>query len=310
MGKAISGLFGGQASATQVDRGAYDLTKQADKYSGMSDEQYKQATARQSAANTANNSLIQQLQAQSNGSAPSIAQAQLQSTTNRNLAQQMAAAAAQRSPNAALQQRQLAQQRAAANRDVAEQGAVLRLQEQQANQQQLGSVLGTEQGRADQLASGSVQQGFGIQNQAKQLQAQGESQQAQLNQQAEMANQQAGNSMLGGVLGAAGQLGAAYMTGGASLAATAAMKKAHGGLIDGPEIVSGDNEKNDVVPVMASAGEVVVPKTVVEAGDKAVSAFVKAIMAQKNKKEEAGTENGKKKPAGYAAVVAARKKGK
>lgn len=38
-------------------------------------------------------------------------------------------------------------------------------------------------------------------------------------------------------------------------------KKAHGGEIDGPEIVGHDSEENDIIPIMASAGEFVIPKT-------------------------------------------------
>jgi len=41
----------------------------------------------------------------------------------------------------------------------------------------------------------------------------------------------------------------------------AGQKKAHGGEIDGPEIVGHDSEENDIIPIMASAGEFVIPKT-------------------------------------------------
>lgn len=37
--------------------------------------------------------------------------------------------------------------------------------------------------------------------------------------------------------------------------------KAHGGEIEGPEIVGHDSEENDIIPIMASAGEFVIPKT-------------------------------------------------
>jgi hypothetical protein len=151
--------------------------------------------------------VAQTLGDQASGQGPSLAEAQLRSSSNRSLAQQLAAAAAARGGNPAALQRQLMRQQGQAGRELGESAAVARLQEaQQARSQQLqalgqaGSIVGGEVGRADAGAT----QGIGGQFQygtAPQTQNLAISQfNAQQRQGADAANQQAQTQMVGGVL--------------------------------------------------------------------------------------------------------------
>lgn len=55
-----------------------------------------------------------------------------------------------------------------------------------------------------------------------------------------------------------------------------------GGVVDGPEVVKGDNIKNDVVKANLSAGEMVIPKTVVQEGPDAIKEFAKEELERVN----------------------------
>ncbi len=171
MGGLLGG-GGGSSPAPTLDRSAFDLGKATQKYGGFTDEQIAAAKQRQEFTNAANQQLIQQLQATSQGQGPSLAQAQLKAMQDRGLAQTMAAAASQRGGNPALAQRQLMMQQAAGGRANAQQGALLGLQERQQAQGLLAGQLTAGQGQADVLASNSINQGFGQQEAAKKLQAQ------------------------------------------------------------------------------------------------------------------------------------------
>lgn len=52
-----------------------------------------------------------------------------------------------------------------------------------------------------------------------------------------------------------------------------------GGMVPGPQVVKGDHPKNDVVPIMASAGEVVIPKSLVFSSDQEILNFIKKARA-------------------------------
>ena len=95
-------------------------------------------------------SLAQQLSAQSRGEGPSVAGMQLKQATDRNLAQQLAMQAGASGANAAAARRQAANQAGVLGQQAAGQSAMLRLQEQQAAQQQLAGV--TAQGRQADIA--------------------------------------------------------------------------------------------------------------------------------------------------------------
>lgn len=59
--------------------------------------------------------------------------------------------------------------------------------------------------------------------------------------------------------------------------------RAHGGKIDGPEVVKGDHPANDIIPTMLSSGEIVIPKTKAKDPEKAKE-FVAKVNKQDNKK--------------------------
>lgn len=120
-------------------------------------------------------SLAQTLAAQANGQGPSLAQMQLQKATDANIHQAMALGASQRGVGAAGVMRSVANNTAMAQQQAAADSAALRLQEQQASQNQLGQLLAGMRGQ-DQSIAGS---------------------QAQLNQQVALANQQAQLGMTG-----------------------------------------------------------------------------------------------------------------
>lgn len=97
------------------------------------------------------------LEDQATGNAPSLAEAQLKSSTNRSLAQQLAASQAQRGGSSALRERQLMKSQGAARRETAESAAVARIQEQQAAEQQLATQLQNQRATDINLAEADRQ---------------------------------------------------------------------------------------------------------------------------------------------------------
>lgn len=290
----LLGGGGGGGTAPVLNKEAFDLSSAVKKYGGFTDEQIAAAKNRQNFTNQANQALITQLQGQTTGAAPSLAQAQLKSMQDRGLAQTLAVAASQRGGNPALQARNLAMQQAAAGRANASQGAILGLQERQAAQALLANQLTAGQGQADNLATGSIGQGFGQENTAKQLMGQYESQRFAADTARQNAIHAQQGNILGSVLGAAGTV-VGGMYGGPAGAAIGrkvggavggAAGKYDGGLIEGKEVVEGDHPANDIVDIKVSPGELVIPKSVVEQGHHAVSSFAEAIMKQHTPSKE------------------------
>ena len=261
--------------------------------------------------------LIRQLQQQAAGRGPSIAEAQLKQAQDRNLAQQLGAAAAQRGGNAAAQQRQLARQQATSGQDLAQQAMIARMQEQQQAQQQLGQLTGQDQQMAGQLQQRYLQMGMTF-DQAQQaanmdlqklrVQDQQAFNQALLQQQATQAGlatsvAQAQAQQQAGLFGGLGSLGAAFL--------------AKGGKIEGKgEDKKTDSYNDDTVPAMLSPGEIVVPRSVVNKGEKAVSEFVKKLASKETKKEDKKEDKNiakalkpskSKKTESYASVLRAQK---
>lgn len=98
-------------------------------------------------ANTVNanqGNLAQQLNAQSQGQGPNIANLQLQQATDQNNKQAAGAIASQRGMNPALAARQIQMQAAANNQQAAGQSGVLRAQQQLASQGALANVYGQQ----------------------------------------------------------------------------------------------------------------------------------------------------------------------
>lgn len=123
-------------------------------------------TSGSNAVNANQNQLVGQLQAQANGTGPSLASGMLAQGTDRTLAGQMSAAATNGASNPALAQRQLATNAIGANQQLAQATAQQRMQDQINAQSQLGSVLGNQ--RAADSSDAQAQ--------------------AQLNQQSNLAN--------------------------------------------------------------------------------------------------------------------------
>lgn len=93
-------------------------------------------------ANDAQLALIQQLQDQSTGNGPSLANMQLQQATDQNMSQAMALGASQRGAGQAGMLKGIQGQQAGMAQQAAGQSAITRLQEQRAAQGQLGQVSG------------------------------------------------------------------------------------------------------------------------------------------------------------------------
>lgn len=181
---------------------AFDMAKEIGA-AGSQNLSALEDTAMRSAQSRAGQSqLVQQLQGQAAGTAPSLAEAQLKSATSRNLAQQLAAAASGRGGNPAALQRQLAQQQASAGRDLAEKAAETRIQERTAAQGQLGQILGQEQQLVDGLRQRYIAQGFDIATAEKKARQQFEMSKYGADKQAQSAADAASGNVLGSVLGA------------------------------------------------------------------------------------------------------------
>lgn len=223
-------MFGGHGTVgmqqgVDIDPNAFKIAD-ADKYRGQAQDQYGAAVERGQYAQPRQRALINTLTQQAAGQGPSLANEQLKSAQNRNLAQQLAAAQAVRSPNAALTQRNLLRNQQTAGAQLAEQGGIARMQEQQSAQQQLAQQLQNQQATADSLTQSYLAQGFGMaqaQQQAladlEKLRVQQATSMAQINSGIDMSNAASRAQQAQGMFNTAKSIGAAAVTGGASTAA-------------------------------------------------------------------------------------------
>lgn len=254
--------------------------------------------------------LAQRLLAMANGTGPSLAQNQLQQATQSNITQQAGLMASQRGLNPGLAARQIAEQGAAANQGAAAQSAQLRLQEQLGATGQLAGALGQQ--RAQDIGQQQANTGlFGAQAGAQQAQNSLAEQQAAQNAALQLGGQQiaagvAGQNsatdaaIAGGLLGGLGSVAAGPLSGALATALKptpapqtyqgnqpgvspplVSQPLAHGGmvfnyaagaLVPGHAPVAGDSPQNDKVKALLSPGEVVVPRSVVNAPDAPVKA--------------------------------------
>lgn len=212
--------------------------------------------------------LASSLNAQAQGSGPNLGQMLLNQATDRNIKQNAALIASSKGVNPAVAQRLAAQNAASMGQEAAAQAASMGAQQQMQAQQALGNLYGQMAGQSLQNKGLSM----GALDSANKV-----------NAGIEMANTQAQNQLMGGLMGGLG----------------AFLAKNQGGYIPGPEIVKGDSIKNDVVPVMASAGEIVIPKS--KAFDPAkAKAFIDQLMKQKQPKAEGSSD-------GYAKILQIRR---
>lgn len=230
--------------------------------------------------------LAEALRAQAEGRTPSLAGMQFA----RALEQSQAAAASQlasaRGLSPAQAQQLLATQQAAARQGAASQSAMLRLQEQQAAQMALGTLL--SQQRQQSLIGGATAGQLGAT--AGQLGVEGQRLEQQrilaeqeLRRQQQQRQEQAIATGVGGLLslipggGAAAQVGQTILKGAMSARGREVAE------VPGKAKFKGDTRSNDTVPAMLSPGEIVLPRTVAQAEDAPEKAkdFVSAIKSKR-----------------------------
>lgn len=238
------------------------------------------------------NQLAQMLMAQAQGNGPSIAQNQLKQATDQNIQQNAGLLASQKGINPALAARQILNNQATMGQQAAGQGALLRAQEQLGAQGALGNALGTQRQQDIGQSLGQTQAGLsqvqglgGLQNQQNSVNVQNQNASDALNQKTAEDNAKRGGGLLGGLLGGVGSALTGGALGPALTAVSAAM--ADGGIIPGMAKVPGDSPMNDEVPIMASPGEIVIPRSAAK-NPALAKDFIDAL---KNKsKLEAGEE--------------------
>lgn len=125
-------IFGGKKGAETG--GLNDTAAQGRQYASQVNNQLSGLQEQQTAFG-------QMLSNQAMGTGPSLAEAALRANNERTLAQQAAAVKSNRAVNPALAQRQVLNAAGKANQATAQQGAMLRMQEQQQNQQQFGNYI-------------------------------------------------------------------------------------------------------------------------------------------------------------------------
>lgn len=233
--------------------------------------------------------LVEALRAQAEGRTPSLAGMQYA----RALEQSQAAAASQlasaRGLSPAQAQQILATQTAAARQGAAGQSAMLRLQEQMAAQQALGTALSQQRQQeligaatAGQLGAEAGTLGLSQQQMEQQRLIQQEALRRAQQQRQEQMIASGVSTVLGGLTG-----GLAAPAGGTLLGvlkgATGAARGREMTEVPGKAKFKGDTRSNDTVPAMLSPGEIVLPRTVAQgenAPDKAKQ-FVEELKKKK-----------------------------
>lgn len=248
------------------------------------------------------NSLGQALQAQMNGTGPNPAQTQFLNNQQNNIANAQGLIASQRGLNPALAARLGSNAAATSNQQGAMGAALLQQQQQLAAQQQLQGLYGQQQ-QGNLAAQNMYTQG--VQN------AQG------INAGVSQGNAQTNGQLFGGLVNGIAGAGAALATGGASAAVGAGAAggssaipsadslnmptmsyHAQGGRIDGTPAEGPDSKANDNVPIMAQAGEIIIPNSKAHDPEKA-KGFIDHLL-----------KNEKKSKTTYGDVLKARRKSK
>lgn len=208
--KPITDVFsGGNIKTAQINSKPFNLDKESKPAQQIADQQRLLAEQRQQQANAGQNALVQQLQGQAAGTAPSLAEAQLRSAGDRSLASQLAAASAQRGGSVGARQKNLMNAQQATGRDINQQAVEARLAEQGQARQQLGGLLAQQQASADQAVNQYLQLGYDFATATKMAQQQMALAQAGMQQQTNMAKGAQQSALLGGLLGGASSAGAA-----------------------------------------------------------------------------------------------------
>lgn len=216
--------------------------------------------------------LAQALLAQSQGQGPNPAQMMMQQAQDRANQQGAGMIASAKGMNPALAARMAAQNTAAGQQSLVQNTGILGAQQQLQAQGQLGQLYG-QMGGQNQNQQQMLYQALANQNQSR-IGADLGSQ--QINAGMAQARGARDAAIVGGILGAGGQIAAAGLGG-----------KAAGGFIPGQANVSGDSHANDTVPAMLSPGEIVVPRSAAKDSESA-KAFIDHLMGEKSKKKRKG----------------------
>lgn len=293
MGKTIKGIgnaLGMGSSATPrlqtPNQALWDVSAE----NKLAQEQYapllQTSQANQAAVAPLQTQALTDLGMAATGQGPSLAEAQLKTAQDRTLAQQLALIQASRGGGQAANQRAILNAMTQSGRGLAQDAATARLAER--------SEFLNQANIAGQNLRADVAGAYDLAKDPKQMQQQFEMQRVGIaNEQAKIKAEQAAK-MRGAVFGGIASMATGGLsnlaTGGAGgfLGGIALPKKAHGGKVKGKEVVKGDSKKNDIHPHLLSAGEIVVPKTVVKKGPDAIAKFAKTLLEREKMKAKKG----------------------
>lgn len=260
-----------------LDANAYNIPGYQDwqdKIAAMGGNQSNQANVRNSQGE-----LGYRLMQQANGQGPSLAQNQLQSATDQNIAQQMALAQSQAGGGNAATMRNAMQNSAGIQQQMANQSAGLRMQEQMNARQQLGGLLGGMRGQDQSLDMNRL--GLGLQTARDQRAGTQQYNQDMANQRLryEELQHQAFNDAAKGRQNEFNGWVQAGVTGLKAIAGSSGGGNARGGEIQGHALFPGDSEANDIVPTMLSPHEIVIPRSIAQSPNapEEAAAFVAAL---------------------------------
>ncbi len=249
-----------QATAPDIQRQNFANAIQS------SQGQFDQSFANQQA-------LSNQLAQQAQGAGPNLAEQQLRDATARNIAQSQGMVASAKGISPALAQRLAAQNAAMSNQAAAGQAAQTRMQQQLAAQAQLGNVSG-QMGQQALGLQGTLQNAQAAQNQAINQAVLGTN---QINAGVAADNSATNRAIIGGLISAGGQAGAASAGGMPVPAYSGAV------VPNTPGMIPGDHPQNDIVDAKLSPGEIVIPRSVAMSQDAPEKAkeFVEMLKSQK-----------------------------
>lgn len=198
----LGGGIGESMTAAKINKTPFKIANEAKRLQGYINPMVQQQMARQGNTSQAFDqaNVAQALAQSASGKGPSLAEAQMKATQDRNLAQIMAAQSAARGAGGGAGARNLANAMTMGNRGVAQDVASARLAEQRQAQQDLIGLRQTEDAQASALA----QDAFNADIAAKRELQQAELQQFQGEQQRNMAVGQARAQRSQAIMGAIG----------------------------------------------------------------------------------------------------------
>lgn len=195
--KAVGSIFGGgrtSGAGAYVNPNLWNIDKEAKPFQEKQQQLMEQSTGMAQAGGPAGAEVLAQMGQAALGRGPSLAEAQLKAAQERNLAQQLAAARSGRGAGGSAMARGLMRAQGEAGRDLAQQAVESRLQERANFQNALA--------QAQQGARQDIGAGFELATAPKREQQQAESMRANVDMARTQARKQQQSQLLGGVLGA------------------------------------------------------------------------------------------------------------